>query len=196
VVYDTNTNKASLLFDKPLWVPTTPHLTTCIFEDADLSPTRSTLYIVIPCYATCGCLAIIDLPTGRVRYVPGVMDVFVVRGGPNARDLIYSKRLLSKPTKYDSGHPRTTRTFTLGLTARESPLFQTRISFWSGETRRLRFCEPTCEASTVASLCKASGFLKAARICHVATALLRRGAYPFAGTPLVGRSADRENNLY
>jgi hypothetical protein len=60
---------------------------------------------VIPCYATAGCLAIIDLPTGRVRYVTGVMDVFVIRGGSNAGDLIYSRRLLSKPSKDHPGHP-------------------------------------------------------------------------------------------
>jgi hypothetical protein len=105
VVYDTNTNKESLLFDKPLSVPMMAHLATCVYEHADLSPSGSTLYIVIPCYATAGCLAIIDLPTGRVRYVTGVMDVFVIRGGSNAGDLIYSRRLLSKPSKDDPGHP-------------------------------------------------------------------------------------------
>lgn len=105
VIYDTGTNKQSLLFDKPLSVPIAAHVSTCVYEHADLSPSRSTLYIVIPWSATAGCLAIIDLPTGRVRYVPGAMDVFVVRGGPDAGDLIYMKRLLSKPSRDDPGHP-------------------------------------------------------------------------------------------
>jgi hypothetical protein len=107
VVYDTSTNKETVLFDKPIPVlPIRVHFSICIYEHADLSPSRSALYIVIPVYATSGCLAIIDLPTGRVRYVPGAMDVFVIRGGPNAGDLIYMRRLQSKPTKYDPvGHP-------------------------------------------------------------------------------------------
>jgi hypothetical protein len=33
------------------------------------------------------------------------MDVIVVRGGPDAGDLIYSRRLLSKPSRDDPGHP-------------------------------------------------------------------------------------------
>jgi hypothetical protein len=105
VIYDTRTSKESLVFDKPLADRIMGHDAACVYEHADLSPSGSTLYIVSPCYVTSGCLAIIDLPTGRVRYVPGAMDVFVIRGGPNAGDLIYSKRLRSKPTKYDSAHP-------------------------------------------------------------------------------------------
>lgn len=101
VVYNTRTNKESLLFDKPLSVPIAAHVFTCVYEHADLSPSGSTLYIVIPCYATAGCLAIIDLPTGQVRYVPGAMDVFVVRGGSNAGDLVYMRRLDRKPTDDD-----------------------------------------------------------------------------------------------
>jgi hypothetical protein len=105
VVYDTITNEESLLFDKPLSERMMGHDAACVYEHADLSPSGSTLYIVSPCYATSGCLAIIDLNAGGVKYVPGAMDVFVVRGGPNAGDLIYCKRLLSKPTKNDPGHP-------------------------------------------------------------------------------------------
>lgn len=105
VVYDSRTNKESLLFDKPLSGRMIPNDGACVYERADLSPSGSTLYIINPCYATSGCLAVVDLPMGTVRYVPGVEDVFVVRGGPDAGDLIYSQRLQSKPTKYDSGHP-------------------------------------------------------------------------------------------
>jgi hypothetical protein len=105
VVFDTWTNKESLLFDKPLDLIIGRHIAICVYEHADLSPSRTTLYIVSPFYATSGCLAIIDLRTGRARYVPGAMDVFVIRGGPHAGDLIFKKRSLSKPTQDDPGHP-------------------------------------------------------------------------------------------
>jgi hypothetical protein len=51
--------------------------------------------------ATSGCLAIIDLPTGGVKYVPGPMDAFVIRGGSHAGDLIYMCRLDRKPSDDD-----------------------------------------------------------------------------------------------
>jgi hypothetical protein len=101
VLYDTRTDKESLLFDKPISVPIAAHVSTCIYERADLSPSGSTLYIVIPCYATSGCLAIINLPTGKVKYVRGAMDVFVIRGGSNAGDLVYMRRLDRKPNDDD-----------------------------------------------------------------------------------------------
>jgi len=105
VIYDAQANRESSLFDKPLSDRMMGHDAACVYEHADLSPSGSTLYIVSPCYATSGCLAIIDLPSSKVRYVPGVMDVFVIRGGPKAGDLIYSRRLLSKPAAQDVGHP-------------------------------------------------------------------------------------------
>jgi hypothetical protein len=101
VIYDTGTNKESLVFDKPVSVPIAAHVSTCAYEHADLSPSGFTLYVVISCHVTAGCLAIIDLPTGIVRYVPGAMDVFVVRGGPNAGDLIFMRRLDRNPTDDD-----------------------------------------------------------------------------------------------
>ena len=101
VVYDTRTNKESLLYDKPLPDRMIAHDAACIYEHADLSPSGSTLYVVSPCYATAGCLAIIDLPTGGVRYIAGAMDVFVIRGGAHAGDLIYMCRLDRKPTDDD-----------------------------------------------------------------------------------------------
>ncbi len=101
VVYDTQTNKEAVLFDKPLSDRIMGHDAACVYEHADLSPSGSTLYIVSPCYVTAGCLAIIDLPTGEVRYIPGAMDVFVIRGGPNAGDLIYMCRLHHEPTDDD-----------------------------------------------------------------------------------------------
>ena len=100
VAYDLRTNNESVLFDKPLAERTVGHGGACVYEHADLSPSQSTLYIVVPCYATSGCLAVIDLPTGRVKYIPGAMDVFVIRGGPKAGDLIYMKRSWS--TSHDA----------------------------------------------------------------------------------------------
>jgi hypothetical protein len=101
VVYDTKTNKESVLYDKPLSDRMMGHDAACVYEHADLSLSRSTLYIVSPCYATSGCLAIIDLPTGGVKYVPGPMDAFVIRGGSHAGDLIYMCRLDRKPSDDD-----------------------------------------------------------------------------------------------
>lgn len=101
VVFDTRTNKEALLYDKPLSDRVMGHGAACVYEHADLSPSGSTLYVVSPCYATSGCLAVIDLPSGGVRYVPGAMDVFVIRGGSNAGDLIYMCRLNRKPTGDD-----------------------------------------------------------------------------------------------
>lgn len=101
VVYDTKTNNESLLFDKPLENKMLAHAAACIYEHADLSPSGSTLYIVSPCYVTAGCLAVINLSTGKVSYVSGAMDVFVIRGGPKAGDLIYMRRLNRQPTDDD-----------------------------------------------------------------------------------------------
>ena len=100
VVYDIIANKESTLFDKPLSGRIIGLHATCVYEHADLSPSGSILYIVSPCYVTSGCLAVINLPTGIVRYVPGAMDVFVIRGGPKAGDLIYMKRSWS--TSHDA----------------------------------------------------------------------------------------------
>jgi hypothetical protein len=101
MVYDTKTNRESVLFKKPLSNPMIPHASACVYEHADLSPSGSTLYVVNPCYITSGCLAIIDMPTGRVRYVPGAMDIYVIRGGTHAGELIYMCRLNRKPTEDD-----------------------------------------------------------------------------------------------
>ena len=103
VLYDTQTKKDVLLFDKPIPPRIIPHDGACVYERGDLSPDSSTLYIVSPCYATSGCLALIDLHTGKIRNVPGVMDVFVIRGGPHEGELIYSRRLWTKPKGYETG---------------------------------------------------------------------------------------------
>jgi hypothetical protein len=101
VIYDTTTHKDLILFDKPISNPDLAHDGACVYEHADLSPSGSTLYLVSPCYATSGCLAVINLATGKAKYIPGAMDVFVIRGGNNAGDLIYMCRLNRKPTEAD-----------------------------------------------------------------------------------------------
>jgi hypothetical protein len=101
VVYDAAEKKERSLFDKPLYHAVFANRGACVYEQADLSPSGSTLYIVRPCYATAGCLAVINLATGIVRYLPGAMDVFVIRGGSKAGDLIYMCRLNRKPTDDD-----------------------------------------------------------------------------------------------
>jgi hypothetical protein len=158
VIYDTRTNKESLLFDRPISVRMIAYLVTCVYEHADLSPSGSTLYIVTPCYATSGCLAIIDLPTGKVKYVPGAMDVFVIRGGSNAGDLMYMCRLDRKPTDED---PR--MAYYAYIHARRDgsqiAIISTEDLVLDGGTHRLRFCELSCDESAAASLRKANGFL-------------------------------------
>jgi hypothetical protein len=101
VLYDTATNHESLLFDKPLAERRVGHDAACVYETADLSPSGSILYIVTPCYVTAGCLAVVDLPTGWVRYVEGAMDVYVIRGGLRGGDLVFMRRLNRKPTRDD-----------------------------------------------------------------------------------------------
>jgi hypothetical protein len=101
VIYDAQTGTESPLFDKPLSGELIAHNTACVYEHADLSPSGSTLYIVTPCMPTAGCLAIVDLHAGTIRYVPNAMDVFVIRGGPRSGDLVYFCRLNRNPTEDD-----------------------------------------------------------------------------------------------
>jgi hypothetical protein len=105
VIYDAETKKESVLFDKPIPLPFPPSTGICIYEHADLSPSEGTLYVVIPCSATAGCLAIIDLTTGRIKTVPGAMDVFVIRGGPKAGDLLFMRRSVTEPKGGEPGYP-------------------------------------------------------------------------------------------
>jgi hypothetical protein len=74
--------------------PASMNMRTCL-------QSGSTLYIVSPCYATSGCLAVIDLPTGKIRYISSAMDIFVIRGGSRSGDLIYMRRLNRQPTEAD-----------------------------------------------------------------------------------------------
>lgn len=101
VIFDATTNKESVLYDRPIRLPFAGAGSVCVYEHADLSPSGRTLYIVIPCYATANCLAVIDFASGKVKYVRGADDVFVIRGGPNAGDLFYMAFLAREPTEDD-----------------------------------------------------------------------------------------------
>lgn len=98
VIFDAATRKESVLYDKPI-------ADLCAYEHADLSPSGKILYIVLPCNAAAGCLAVIDLSAGSVKSIPGgAMDVFVIRGGQDAGDLLYMRRSMTRPTRDDPGH--------------------------------------------------------------------------------------------
>jgi hypothetical protein len=95
-LYDTRTRRESVVYDKPINTKGVPPDATCIFEQADLSPSGSTLYVVTPWSATSASLAVVNLQTGHLKHVDGVNEVYVIRGGPSDGDLIYSRRLYHK----------------------------------------------------------------------------------------------------
>lgn len=64
----------------------------CIFDQMQLSPDGSVLYLVSPVYATAGSLAIVQLATGSISNVPGVNNVFIIESGPRRGELIYVRR--------------------------------------------------------------------------------------------------------
>jgi hypothetical protein len=66
----------------------------CIFQQMQLSPDNSILYLVSPVYATAGSLAIIRLASGSASYLPGVNSIFVIEKGPHQGELIYERRLM------------------------------------------------------------------------------------------------------
>jgi hypothetical protein len=105
VLYDTKTRTESILYNRPITSEFLSEADGCIFEQADLSPDGSTLYIVTPWAATSGRLTIIDLRTEALRHVDGVNEVYVIRGGRAEGDLIYSRRIWGKAADDDVGYP-------------------------------------------------------------------------------------------
>lgn len=89
--YDPATKSEKVLFDRALPFETTG-IVFCIFEQMQLSPDGSILYLVSPVYATSGSLAIVSLRTGRVKYVGGVDEVYVIQSGLHKGDLVYQQR--------------------------------------------------------------------------------------------------------
>ena len=105
VVHNVAAAKDTVIYDSPLGNEFIGPDDACVYKQADLSPSRSILYVVTPWSATSGLLAIIDLPTETSKYVFGVHDVYVIRGGQANGDLIYSRRLLHKTPDDSVGHP-------------------------------------------------------------------------------------------
>lgn len=68
----------------------------CAFELMQLSHDAHTLYLVGSVYATSGSLAIISLPKGPIKYVPGVNEVYVIQTGTHRDELIYVLRVYHK----------------------------------------------------------------------------------------------------
>lgn len=100
-VYDPTTQAEEVLFDRPIPIDGGA-VGFCVFDQMQMSPDGSTLYLVMPAYATSGNLAIIGLRHGEISYVPGVMSVFVIEGGAHQGELIYSRRVAyASRTKYE-----------------------------------------------------------------------------------------------
>ena len=72
----------------------------CIYDQMQLSPDGSTLYLVSPVYATSGSMAIVHLPQQTISYVPGVNFVYVIETGPHHGELIYQRRLYRRDSAY------------------------------------------------------------------------------------------------
>ena len=91
-IYNPLTNSERVLFDRTIpfdegkWK-------FCAFEQMQLSPDGSMLYLVSPVYATAGSLAIIHLDRDTIDYVPGVNNVFVILKGIHRGELIYDRRM-------------------------------------------------------------------------------------------------------
>jgi len=93
-VFDPATGKSSVIYDKPLTNGFVGPDDACIFEHAELSGDK--LYVVTPWAATSNMLAIVNLKTGEKGGVEGVVDAWVIRGGPSEGDLIYTRRMWDK----------------------------------------------------------------------------------------------------
>lgn len=102
--YDPATRKEAVLFDRAIpfeggrW-------NFCVFEQMQVSPDGSALYLVSAVYATSGSLAIVSLPRGSVIYVPGVMSVYVIETGPHRGELIYQRRVSHRSSEDGLEYP-------------------------------------------------------------------------------------------
>jgi hypothetical protein len=92
-VYDPAARSEKVLFDRALSFGR-KRMAFCIFQQMQLSPDNSILYLVSPVYATAGSLAIVNIPSGSASYLPGINSVFVIESGPHQGELIYERRLL------------------------------------------------------------------------------------------------------
>ena len=103
-VYNPSTKSEEVLFDRPVpfgggkW-------SFCVFEQMQLSPDGSILYLVSPVSATSGSLAIIDLHSGSITEVGGVNEVYVIEAGPHRGDLIYQRRMRHRISGDEGEYP-------------------------------------------------------------------------------------------
>ena len=95
VVFDPVTEQQKTIFDRAIEFDR-GSLSFCIFEQMQVSVDSLTLYLVSPVYATSGSLAIVDLLSGSIKYVPGVDSVYVIQSGPHRDELIYQRRVYHK----------------------------------------------------------------------------------------------------
>ncbi len=102
MLYNPASRSELVLFDKGIRFD---GLKFCVFEQMQLSPDRSILYLVASVYATAGSLAMIRLASGAIRYVPGVCRVYVIESGPHQGDLIYTRRMWWKGRLPGDEHP-------------------------------------------------------------------------------------------
>ena len=102
VTYDPITRAEKTLFDQALPFGR-KGIEFCVFEQMQTSSDGRTLYLVSPVYATSGSLAIVQLPSRPINYVPGVNEVYVIETGPHRGELIYSRRLNRRDRKDPNG---------------------------------------------------------------------------------------------
>src|SRR5262249_15170886 len=100
-LYDPAVRSETVLFDQPL--PFNRDISFCIFEQMQLSPDGTVLYLVSPVYPTSGSLAIVQLKSRMVTYVPGVNEVYVIEAGSHRGELIYTRRLYRRSSRDDEG---------------------------------------------------------------------------------------------
>ena len=94
--YDPITGQESRLFDRPIKYDGPNSLGFCLFEQMQLSHDGTTLYLLAATYATSGNLAIINLASELISFVPGVIAVFLIETGPHRDELIYQRRVWHK----------------------------------------------------------------------------------------------------
>jgi len=105
-LYDPIRNSEKILFDRPVHFD--DHLKPsgyCIFGQAELSPNDQILYLISPVYATAGKLAIIQLRTGSISYVPDVLSLYMIEDGPHRGELILSTRRYKRSRSDNIDYP-------------------------------------------------------------------------------------------
>jgi hypothetical protein len=94
-VYDPATREETILFDRAIRFEGVP-MPFCAFSQMQLSVDGSVLYLLGPVYTTSQCLAIIEMGSGSIRFVPGVTSMYVIESGAHRNELIFARRTLKK----------------------------------------------------------------------------------------------------